>query len=355
MKFFNIDMHCAVISDVANIFKNLGHQVDDWSLSGHHWVMNKEKKIIPLNDGTIFTGCISNEACDVFYDTYKDQLNVYDGFIACYPANFAMLYEKWNKPIIIVNCIRYEHPNSKCEKEWHNFNDFLHRYDQKKLLWYVCNNKGDVWYTKYFANIDGTHIPSFCDYIGIKYTGNIDKFIIHDGSHIENIKSNCYSLGAIRTSDWKYKWETLYDHKGAIHNPYHNGSMSIFEHYTGNMPMFFPSKTFIKELFYKNQTLSQLTFFKIYNMPEPLHEPENPLNLSNPKILDKWIDTFDFYDEENMPYIQFFDNWDHLNTLLDTVDLKNISEKMKEYNIIRKNKIYNSWKKILNEISEKIK
>ena len=107
MKFFNIDQHVSVIADVAHIFKNLGHEVDDWSLSGHHWVLNKPKPQIMLNDGTQLTcsGVCSQEVCDSFYERNKDELNKYDGFIACYPVEFSLLYERWSKPIIVVNCV----------------------------------------------------------------------------------------------------------------------------------------------------------------------------------------------------------------------------------------------------------
>ena len=37
MKFFNIDLHISVIADIKKIFTDLGHEVDDWSLSGHAW------------------------------------------------------------------------------------------------------------------------------------------------------------------------------------------------------------------------------------------------------------------------------------------------------------------------------
>ena len=34
MKFFNIDLHVSVIADIRRIFNDLGHDVDDWTLSG---------------------------------------------------------------------------------------------------------------------------------------------------------------------------------------------------------------------------------------------------------------------------------------------------------------------------------
>ena len=99
MKFFNIDQHSSVIADIAYIFKNLGHEVDDWSLSGHHWVMNKPKPQIMLSDGSQLIGSnvCTQETCDKFYEQYKEQLEQYDAFIVCFPVEFALLYEKWNK------------------------------------------------------------------------------------------------------------------------------------------------------------------------------------------------------------------------------------------------------------------
>jgi hypothetical protein len=40
MLFFNIDCHVSVISDIKNIFTELGHKVYNWSLSGHNWIFN---------------------------------------------------------------------------------------------------------------------------------------------------------------------------------------------------------------------------------------------------------------------------------------------------------------------------
>ncbi len=354
MKFFNIDQHVSVISDIDNIFRNLGHEVDDWSLSGHHWVMNKPKPKIMLSDGTQLTcsGVCTQEVCDKFYEQNKEELSKYDAFIACYPAEFALLYEKWNKPIIIVNCIRYDHPNTFNLSIRNRLNDFLKSKYQEDKLYYVCNNKGDQFYAQYFTGINGKHIPSLCEYTNAKYTGTKSQYVIHDRSDISVPGNLCTSLGAIRNKDWKYTWQELYSYKGIVHVPYHNGSMSIFEHYTANIPMFFPSKKYSKELFAQNKIFSDLTFYKINKMQEP-EDINNPNSLRNPIILDMWIDTCDFYDEENMKYIQYFDSPDHLAHMLKTVNVNEISNNMSKYNILRKESIYNSWKEILVSIESK--
>lgn len=356
MRFFNIDLHASVIADVAHIFKELGHTVDDISLSGHYWVMGKPKGVVPLNDGTNLTcgGVCSQELCDLFYESYKDKLDKYDGFICCYPVEFALLYEKFNKPIIVVNCVRYEHPNTQNPALWKRLNDFLLRKHSESQLYFVCNNKGDVQYAKYFLGIEGIHIPSLCEYTNAHYTGTKGKYLVHNRSHVVGVPHDLVmSLDQVKDpATWRYTWDQIYAYKGIVHVPYHNGSMSIFEHYTANVPMFFPSKKFAKELFAQGKMFDDLTFYKIYNMKEP-EDDNNPNKLSNPKNLNMWIDTCDFYDDDNMKYTQKFDSFGHLTQLLYTVDLKQISADMKTHNILRKKQVYDSWSSILNSIKNK--
>jgi hypothetical protein len=350
MKFFNIDQHVSVISDIAHIFKNLGHEVDDWSLSGHHWVMGKPKPNILLSDGTQLTcsGVCTQEVCDKFYEQHKDEFQKYDGFIACYPVEFAMLYERWNKPIIVVNCIRYDHPNTFFPPIRDRLNAFLKERVSRNKLYYIFNNKGDLYY------ITGMHIPNLCEYTNAKYTGTKNKYVLHDRSDDLGINRNLYvGLGSIRNSSWQYSWQELYSYKGVIHVPYHNGSMSIFEQYTANVPLFMPSKQYAKELFHQNRIFSDLTFYKITKTPEP-DDINNPNSLRNPEVLDKWIDTCDIYDTENMKHIQYFDSPSHLEHLLRTVNTHEVSAKMAAHNILRKESTYARWKEILTSIESQL-
>lgn len=351
MKFFNIDQHVSVIADVAHIFKNLGHQVDDWSLSGHAWVLGKPKPQIMLSDGTQLTcsGVCSQEVCDKFYEANKEKLSQYDGFIAAYPVEFAMLYERFNKPIIVVNCIRYDHPNTFHPALRDRLNNFLKARHEVGKLYYVCNNKGDLWYTEYFTGIKGMHIPSLCEYTNAKYTGTKNQYVIHDRSEISVPGNLCVSLGQLRTSAWKYTWENLYSYKGIVHIHYHNGSMSTAEQYTANVPLFCPSKKYGKELFHQGKMFSDLTFYKIEKKPEP-EDLSNPNSLRNPEILDKWFDTCDFYDTENYKHVQYFESPAHLEHLLKTVNAKEISANMAEYNKLRRMSVYNNWQEILTSI-----
>jgi hypothetical protein len=199
----------------------------------------------------------------------------------------------------------------------------------------------------------GMHIPNLCEYTNAKYTGTKNKYVIHDRSDITVPGNLCVGLGTVRNASWRYDWKDLYSYKGIIHLPYHNGSMSIFEQYTANVPLFMPSKQYAKELICQNKMFSDLTFYKIEKVKEP-DDLDNPNSLRNPKILDMWIDTCDFYDTENMKHVQYFDSQSHLQHLLNTVNLKEISNNMANYNVLRKESIYISWKQILTSIESQL-
>lgn len=355
MKFFNIDCHISVIEDVKYIFKNLGHTVEDWSVSGHAHIMNKKKMSIKLKTGKVIDGCnhITRKIGQEFYDTFKDTLRDYDGFICCYPVEFCMLYELFNKPIIIVNCIRYEHPFTNSISNWNELNQVIKELEEKNLLKWVCNNKGDIEYTRYFTGISGNWIPSLCEYTSSFYKPEKDKYIIANRTSLSpkmlnNNAVHLYSIGN------PFTWNDKCRYKGIIHIPYHNGTMSIFEEYTSNIPMFFPSKTLGKKLFNTPDKImfNDLTFYRYLNIDEP-EEESNPNHLRNEKNLNMWFDTCDFYDDENMPYLYYFDSLEHLNVLLNTLtneDLLETSNKMKLFNESRKNIVYNKWKSILDDM-----
>ena len=66
----------------------------------------------------------------------------------------------------------------------------------------------------------------------------------------------------------------------------------------------------------------------------------------------EWARLSDFYDNENMPNIQYFNSFEHLNQLLATVDTNSISNSMKEHNKQRKRVVYEKWKNILSKLED---
>lgn len=351
LKFFNIDLHIGVIGDLKYIFESLGHQVDSKNISNQTWVLNKNKdevKVISQNNWEQ----LNPEMVERFYQEYKDLLKEYDAFIVTHAASFALLYEKFDKPIIIVNSTRYSNKFVADKKRLNWLNEYLKHKVSKGKIFIVSNNKGDQNYLKYYTGIDSELIPSLCLYTKAQYTGKQEGFIIKDRLKI-NPKDFFINKNLIKRIRSQYKWQELYDFQGIIHFPYQISTMSIFEQYSANVPLFFPTKDFLLRLHkeYPRKVLSELSFFQVMRKSLP-KEKNNPDNIKDEQILKKWIDFADYYNVKEMPYIQYFNSFADLEYILKHSDLKEISRKMAIHNKNRKDIIFKKWKAILQKVQE---
>lgn len=351
MIFFNIDLHISIIADMKKIFTDMGHIVNDISLSEHTWVFNRKKDSIPMLDNERWRHLSPTQFSDHFHETYKDQLNDVDAFIVTYPPPFSLLYKHFNKPIIINNPIRYEWPFSFNKDYWEEFNEYLRDGVDKNKIILVANNLYDKYYMEDFIKREVEHIPSICDYYGSYYEPNDNDFIYYSRDRIVDIKN----------SKVKYKDDLFTSHthndlvkfKGIIHIPYQISYMSIFEQYTSNIPLFIPTKEFLLQIYKekKYNVLKEVSWNGYFNLPnqsfikyDGVYDPNDYKNM---EAVEYWLKFADFYDEEWMPYIVYFNSFEELDKLVDEVDVNEVSNKMKMFNEDRKNKIYNKWKKLI--------
>jgi hypothetical protein len=354
MKLFNIDLHISIIADMKKIFTDLDHEVYDLSLSEHTWVFNRLKDSVPMLDNGRWNSLTPNQLSDEFYFFYKDKLDEYDAFIVTYPPTFALLYKHFKKPIIINNPIRYEWPFSFRKADWEYFNIFLREGVDAGLIKLVANNLYDKYYMEDFIERDVEHIPSICDYYGEYYSPNDNHFIYYSKDRINEINH----------PNIKYKDDLFATHthkdlvkfKGIVHIPYQVSYMSIFEQYTSNIPLFVPTKEFLMKLYKerKYNILKEVSWNNYFNTIDKsiieYKKEYDPNAYNNMEAVEHWLQFADFYDEEWMPYIIYFSSFEELHTLLDTIDVNIVSEKMRIFNETRKSKIYDKWNKLLNEI-----
>ena len=311
-KLLNIDLHISVIADMMDIFKRVVEniEIEEWSLSGHVWVFNKQKKQLEILNPTTWTNLDMN-MIQAFHEKYDADLKTFDGFICGHPNAFVLLFEKYNKPIYVINSCRYDMPfcwnnNYAMIKELH---DCFTRLHEKKLLRFISNNKADHAYFKLGnPTIPTQHIPSLCLYTKMQwnpaqtngmfllYTGNLPMLQMSE-HHIVH-----------RSVLGRYQWSELMSFKGLIHFPYEASTMSIFEQISSEIPLFFPSKAFLKMLWENNQTPQQMNYWQ--------HKRNGiiPEYLKSTKTCDFWLDRADYYDLEGYYY---FDSFEHLYTLLD--------------------------------------
>lgn len=351
MNFFNLDCHISVIEDIKKIFNDLGHNVDSWSVSGHNWVFNREaSKVEIVNQNTWLE--LDQDMCDRFYERYKDELSKYDGFICTYPPAFSMIYEKFKKPIIIQIPIRYEVPFQKSIEKWNTFNEYLRNGIDSNMIIPIANSEYDKRYFEFFVKRECKLIPSLCEYTKSDWNPIINKFLYYSRLPI-NLGPDVIDKSTLI----KYNWQDIANYKGIIIIPYNCSTMSIFEYYTSNIPIFCPSKKLMKELYskYSNYVLSELTWNQTFQNPpgsiiecDRSNDPNDYLNLN---IMNRWIDYSDYYNREWMPHIIYFDTFEELKSKLYSVNLEDVSNNMRNFNILRKDKIYYEWNKIINNLN----
>jgi len=347
-KFFNFDLHISVIEDLKCIFKDLGHQIDSRCISGHTFVFGRPA--IPMEIVNQYNWMQLNPSmCNDFYERYKDELRSYDGFVVTYPPAFSLLYEKFDKPIILQVPIRYETPFTMKPDYWKWLNEFLKKGIDDKRIILVANSIYDKKYCEYFLERECKYIFNICDYGNTypKWTGTLDKFLLFNDSNIKFVSPIIQDRHQLKVP---YTWKQIEEYKAIIHIPYNSSTMSTYEQYSANTPLIFPSKDFLVELMMGNtNVLCGLTWNQYFNAPPTAGN--NPNNYKDATVLKEWLSYAEYYNKESMPGIIYFNSINHLKQLLTSpVDYNKISTNMATYNILRKEKVMNAWKEIIEKL-----
>jgi hypothetical protein len=301
MKLFNMDAHVAVIED----FKTLGLDVEvtDWSLSGHVWVLNK-KQTVPKHINAMTFLNLNPKMIEDFQKEYDSFLSTFDGFIVGHPNSFAMIFEKYNKPIILINTCRYDIPFSygsvRNQSYISAYHMCLYRLLNKGLLYTVSNNKVDQLYMGNGCGFRSEYlIPSLCLYTNMKYTPTKNTFLIYTGAFDHPLVTRRPEL---------FEWSDLVTYRGIIHFPYEAGlTMSMFEHFTAGIPMFLPSKYYWKT----HPTLNNTKFY---------WGEKAPPNLAAFKDDQFWIENSCMWETFASPNTIIFDSLEDLANKLETFE-----------------------------------
>jgi len=352
VKFFNLDLHISVIGDIKYIFENLGHKVDNWSISGHSWVFGKNPDNVEYVNQNTWKN-INEEMIDSFYNRYKEELSGYDAFIVTHTPCFSMLYERFGKPIITISSTRYEAPFSNQKDKWNKFNSYLRKGIDNKSIIPISNNKYDSKYAELYTDREWKVIPSLCEYTNSSYVGDKEDFILFSKCNIQHKIPNL--LSKEKALGQGYSWEDLARFSGVVHVPYNSSTMSIFEQYTSNIPLFFPTFDLLSEMrekYSRYGVLSELSWNQVfgYSPCSALEITPDPNRYTNNEEMMQWVRYADFYDEQNMPFLQYYESFEHLQHILRHVDTESISLKMKEHNRLRQREVYAKWQKVLEDI-----
>jgi len=328
LNYFNLDLHISVIADVKYMLKDRINIIN-WSLSGHSWILGRSTDNIKIITRSSWM-TINLELIRRFQNYYDSFLSQFDGFIVAHPNVFVMLYEKYNKPIIMINSCRYDMPacftkNSKIISE---LNSCILRLQSKGLLTIISNNLADQEYLRLsISEVKTRHIPSLCMYTGMVYSPIHKEFLMYSGEEC----IHQHPLIKKRSEIGKFNWIDIGKFRGVIHIPYEASTMSILEHISAGIPIFFPTKRFLKELWENKQAHFQCNYWG-----------ETPEYLTSTKSYDFWIDRADYY---NINGYYYFDSFEDLFRILEVFEDEKKEERL---NFIKSRTEYitNFWNNI---------
>lgn len=391
MRFFNLDCHIAVIADLVEVFGALGHSVTSWSISGHNWVFGRSATEVDVVTPQTWRN-IDTTMADEFWNRYGDFLDGFDGFICTYPPIFSLLYQRSSKPIIIQAPIRYEVPYTNKPESWNLFNSYLKDGIDRNKIIPIANSLYDKKYCELFTKREWKLIPNICSYTktnwspsssAFLYSGKVPFRFTKHYSFLSWVQSAFASFPFSKRRAFRkllmtndvlvhlahplvnkgklrgYSWEELSQFQGIVMVPYNASTMSLFEHYSANIPLFIPSKSFLLELWKSYSelgVLSELSWNQVLDLAPHSQVPFNgrvpdPNAFNSLQSVDYWLDFADFYNLDWMPHLVYFDSWEDLDRKLSNTDLDDVSRMMKEFNFVRRERISRLWKSTLTSIS----
>jgi hypothetical protein len=347
VRLFNLDLHASVIQDVIGVLRAVyGDRiaVDSCSISGHAWLFGRATAR-PEHINAQTWRRISPAAVDAFNAQYKTLLEQYDGFIVTHTPVFCMIFERYGKPIILVNSCRYDQPfcwtADAAGRDW--LNAGLRRMDARGQLIAVSNNRADQEYLRRGAGVESAHVPSLCAYAAggtpdcgpaagapscgpaagapscgpaaggtpdcgpAAGTPSCGQAIVYGDRHFF---PDCADLGERPPPG--YSWASLHSSRAIVHTPYEVSTMSIFEQYSAGCLLFMPTRELYRRCI-DSGTMRLQSDYSAHGdavaaraaaaLPAaaPLAQPVE--GSTDP---DFWLDRADFYDGENMPSIRYY-------------------------------------------------
>jgi hypothetical protein len=155
-----------------------------------------------------------------------------------------------------------------------------------------------------------------------------------------------------------YSYSDLARHPAIIYLPYQVSTMSIFEQYAMNIPLFFPSLDLLTKWHLKYDVVFDRTWDKAltghgknqsaipaFDENSTIPDPNNEFDYSS---IHYWLKYADFY---QWPHIIYFHSIDDLVLKLIQTNLTSVSQQMSTYNQKRREEILVKWNRILDRIS----
>jgi len=313
-----------------------------------------------------------------FYEAYKNDpvMQSVDAFLCFDPPAICELYEPFNKSLIVIASNRY-YTTRESDERWKTWNKNLLRYSADPRNFVAANNRYDAEVIRYFTGLKVPVIRSFAGYTRATYNPSRRGFLLSkrridakfDILFLNQFTKACKALKRpwpvpelirIKGRYPSYRYADLAAHQGIVHLPYQVSTMSIFEQYRMNIPLFFPSKELLLQWNIEHWVVMERTVpwlvrdtrkFDLPPHPSQRHVP-SPNDNYDVEAMKYWLQFADYY---MLPHITYFNSTEHLAVVLQHLtvdDPKTISWRMKKFNEQFKEELLKKWTSILQTVAQ---
>ncbi|MEB3214094.1 MAG: hypothetical protein VKL39_22285 [Leptolyngbyaceae bacterium] len=345
-KIFFFDAHIGVFQEFSYLIKSIcppSVSLEGWLISNHSNLIGREQDHPCIINQQTWHHLNAN-MIESFQSEYDHILRECDAFFVGYPSSFALIFEKYNKPVILLNCVRYDLPF--CWTGDYGTLKMLHealfRMHTDERLAVVSNNLADH---DYFSlgneKIPTFLIPTLGEYANLKYEDESGELLVFSG---EPIVTN-YSERLIRKSSLGiFDSRELKRFSGIVHIPYEVSTMSMAEHYAGGFPLIFPSPDMGDDLRTFLQSSLQSNYWRHFGQ-----SPPDYLDVATKGDWQRWwlsrADFYHFFTEVNL--ISSIEELLHMTQDNATHRLRRPTT---DHLLIRKQRIFGQWRVVLGKL-----
>lgn len=342
MRIFCLDFHIGPVSDFKRILAEIRPDTEFviWNLSFHTWVLGESPANVDVIRGAQDWFTFDSNMIQRFQERYDSFLSGFDAFFVAHAFSMLMVYEKYNKPVYCWNTCRYDLPFNFIHKNpsmLEPYNACIRRLHESGHLRGFANNLGDQAYFRLGTGVMLPLLPSLGEYAGIVHSPTTNRFLWYSDRPMPLMIPNY-----LAPKQRGFTWKSLGAYRGIIHIPYEISTMSLFEHYASGIPIFVPSKSFLKQMWVSGVPWQSMCAYWGSSAPACFSECQQ---------MDFWIDRADFYNPEWMSYVYTFNSFHHLQQLLRTFQDPWYSDRM-AFIQTRRNRILEGWKTCLRGVGE---
>lgn len=346
--YFLIDFHKSLNKEIIYILNKVHPNI----------AVHTHTNTYPLNK--MMLNSLNKTHIDEYREKYKNYLQGFDGFIVCYPNILLMLYEPFNKPVIMLNTNRYDMPlclqGQVGIDNLMEYHAAIRRLDHSNHLIIISNNQADMEYLHMgmqYRPRQHYFIPTLGAYTQLQYNTPPNtmetSFLICSGSQIlypyltgrlpKNVNITCKEL--LGPND-------MYDltkYNAIVHLPNEISSFSMAEQYYVGIQLILPTKRLLKEACsnYMRPLKS-----RYWHNNDTGHDFICPTNLYLALINDDWWINKAIYYSSSMDTIIYYDTFDELIELLTNWNnTLHMHKSIHKYKYEYENTILKKWDKCL--------